>query len=87
MASSKALQSTDGVEDQKKAVHQRYENLHILNDFALAFWFLVGSIFFFYAKLTHLGTWLFVLGSAQMMMGPLIRIAHKMHVKRIDSFF
>lgn len=69
----------------KTIVDNRYENLHILNDFALAFWFLVGSICFFYAHLTFLGTWLFVAGSAQMMMGPIIRVVHKKHLKHLES--
>lgn len=31
------------------------------------------------------GTWLFVIGSAQMMVRPVIRIAHKIHVGEIET--
>lgn len=85
MAKSTAKPATVDQKKQRAAVDHRYENLHILNDFALAFWFLVGSICFFYAHLTFLGTWLFVIGSAQMMIGPLIRVAHKLHIKRLEE--
>lgn len=70
---------------RRLVVHHRYEWLHIVNDFALAGWFLVGSILFFFASAQHLGTWLFVLGSAQMMMGPLIRVAHKLHMRHLKD--
>lgn len=70
-------------EGKALAIHHWYENIHILNDFLLAAWFLVGSILFFYAHSVHLATWLFVLGSAQMMVGPLIRVAHKVHMRML----
>ncbi|QQE81375.1 YrhK family protein [Alicyclobacillus sp. SO9] len=68
-------------------IHDRYENLHILNDLLLALWFLVGSVMFFYKHWTYLGTWLFVFGSAQMAIGPMIRMAHKLHIRRFERFW
>lgn len=64
-------------------LHHRYEWIHIANDAVISLWFLVGSVFFFYASLQHLGTWLFVLGSLQMLMGPVIRTMNKLHVRNI----
>lgn len=66
-------------------IHHRYEWLHIINDFLLAIWFLIGSIFFLFSSLTIAGTWLFILGSMQMLMGPIIRTAHKLHVKDLET--
>lgn len=72
-------------EQRRVILHHRYEWAHILNDMLLAGWFLTGSIFFFYARLKTAGTWLFVFGSAQMMIGPLIRIAHKLHTRALET--
>jgi len=67
----------------ERRIHERYEWLHILNDLLISLYFLVGSIFFFYARLQEAGIWLFVLGSAQMAVGPLIRTLNKLHVRNI----
>jgi len=69
------------VDERRLQLQHRYEWLHIANDIVIALWFIIGSIFFFYAKLSYAGTWLFVLGSTQMMIGPVIRILHKIHLK------
>ncbi|TCP28764.1 YrhK-like protein [Scopulibacillus darangshiensis] len=87
MKGNDRLQSDNGydhLDDSTKRqfkVHQRYEWFHILNDVMIATWFLIGSFFFFYESLVEAGTWLFVIGSAQMLIRPAIRIAHKLHVK------
>lgn len=69
-------------EKRKVVIHERYEKLHIISELLLGVWFLTGSFMFFSAHWTYWGTWLFVIGSAQMMIGPLIRIAHKIHIKK-----
>lgn len=74
--------------DYKKrqlVLHHRYEWWHIINDVLIAVWFLIGSFFFFSESLTYFGTWLFVLGSLQMLIRPSLRIAHKLHVKDIET--
>jgi hypothetical protein len=73
-----------GVDDytKERMIHELYEWGHILNDALAATLFLIGSIFFLYEDLTHAGTWLFIFGSAQLAVGPLIRIANKLHVRR-----
>lgn len=73
------------LEKHKIVIHHRYEWIHILNDIIIAIWFFIGSIFFFFASMQDAGTWLFVLGSAQMMVRPIIRIAHKIHVGDIET--
>lgn len=71
-------------EHKKVAIHERYEWLHIINDLMLGIWFVTGSIMFFYGSLTYWGTWLFVAGSAQMLIGPVLKIAHKLHLRRLN---
>lgn len=64
-------------------IHRRYEVVGIINDVLIALWFLAGSICFFYSSLMSLGTWLFVIGSAQMLIRPLIRLSHHLHLKKM----
>lgn len=64
-------------------LHHLYEWIHIANDAAISLWFLVGSVFFFYPSLKDAGTWLFVIGSCQMLLGPVIRTFNKLHVKHV----
>lgn len=68
---------------QERIPHEIYEWAHIANDFFISLFFLVGSVLFFYPAQEDLGTWLFVAGSAQMMLGPVIRIANKLQVRHI----
>ena len=67
----------------ERRTHETYEWIHIVNDFLIAFWFVVGSIFFFYSSLTYYGIWLFLIGSCQMLLGPIIRVFNKLHVRNI----
>ena len=60
----------------------RYETISIVNDLLIAVWFLVGSILFFREATTYAGTWLFVLGSAQLMLRPTIRLSRRVHLRR-----
>ncbi|MFD1677733.1 YrhK family protein [Alicyclobacillus fodiniaquatilis] len=69
-------------EQRKVVIHERYEKLRILSDLLLGIWFLSGSIMFFYKHWTYWGTWLFVIGSVQMLIGPSIKIIHKLHMKK-----
>ena len=72
------------LEDAKERVaHEVYEWAHVANDAVTALLFLVGSIFFLYDSLKEWGIWLFIIGSAQMMVGPIIRTFNKIYVRRI----
>ncbi|HEU5139160.1 MAG TPA: YrhK family protein [Bacillales bacterium] len=73
------------LEKHRIVIHNRYEWIHILNDGLQAIWFLIGSVFFFYSSLQEAAIWLFVIGSAQMAIRPIIRIAHKVHRKEIET--
>jgi len=62
-------------------IRRRYQTVSILNDFLIGIWFLVGSVFFFWPAWETAGTWLFVVGSAQLLIRPVIRLAHRIHLK------
>ena len=63
--------------------HEIYEWAHILNDLISSALFVIGSFMFLTVDLQHAGVWLFIAGSLQMAVGPAIRTANKLHLKRI----
>ncbi|MFC6285907.1 YrhK family protein [Nocardioides sp. GCM10027113] len=62
-------------------LRNRYEVASITNDLLIALWFLVGSILFFQESTAYAGTWLFVVGSAQLAIRPTIRLARRVHLR------
>ncbi len=64
-------------------LQRRYEAIGAINDLFIAIWFLIGSIFFLYDSLMQNGTWLFIIGSAQFLIKPLIKLASLIHVSQI----
>jgi len=66
---------------EQLVVRRRYEVLSILNDFFIAIWFLIGSVFFLYPELERIGTWLFIVGSFQFLVRPTLRLAAHIHLK------
>ena len=63
-------------------IRQRYEVASIVNDILIAGWFIVGSILFFSPAYTELGTWMFLLGSVELLIRPVIRLARRVHLQR-----
>lgn len=63
-------------------IRHRYETASIANDLLIGTWFLVGSFLFFSPSLAHAGTWLFVIGSIEMLVRPAIRFAQRVHLQR-----
>ena len=68
---------------EELVVRQRYETLSIVNDILIGLWFLVGSFLFFSGSTTYAGTWLFVIGSVEMLVRPAIRLARRLHLQRL----
>jgi len=66
-------------------IQRRYEALGALNDLLIAIWFLIGSFFFLNESLTQDGTWLFIVGSVQLIIKPLIKLTSLVHVKKAFS--
>lgn len=65
---------------QHIVVQRRYEALGAFNDLLIAVWFLIGSFFFLNDSLVESGTWLFVVGSAQLIIKPIIKLVSLVHV-------
>lgn len=66
-------------------IRRRYETLSIVNDVLIAVWFTVGSVLFFSEATTTAGTWLFVLGSVELMIRPAIRLTRHVHLRRLPT--
>ncbi|MGV0110977.1 MULTISPECIES: YrhK family protein [unclassified Arthrobacter] len=64
-------------------VHNRYEVLSIVNDILVALWFIIGSILFFQESTTTAGTWLFLIGSIELLVRPVIRLSRNVHLRAI----
>ena len=81
MSDSKKLDL--GVGQDHIVIQRRYDALGAVNDLLIAIWFLIGSFFFLKESLTTDGTWLFILGSAQLLIKPLIKLISLIHVGRV----
>ncbi|WP_447527677.1 YrhK family protein [Vreelandella sp. TE19] len=67
-------------------VHQRYEVLSIVNDVLIGIWFVIGSFCFFYeGAVQTVGVWLFLIGSVQLLLRPLIRLHRYIYFKRLPD--
>ncbi|MFA0142277.1 YrhK family protein [Vibrio kanaloae] len=66
-------------------IQRRYEALGAFNDLLIAVWFLNGSFFFLNESLIESGTWLFIVGSAQLIIKPLIKLLSLVHVSRASK--
>lgn len=67
---------------EELVLRQRYELLSIGNDMLIALWFAIGSVLFFSESTTTAGTWLFLLGSVQLFIRPVIRLSRRVHLRR-----
>lgn len=70
---------------EELVIRRRYEVLSIVNDILVAVWFVIGSVFFLFAALETAGTWLFLLGSAQLLVRPLIRLHRRVTLRRVAT--
>ena len=68
---------------QHIVIQRRYEALGAFNDLLIAVWFLIGSFFFLNESLVDSGTWLFIVGSAQLIIKPVIKLTSLVHVGRV----
>ncbi len=72
-----------GIGNKHLVIQRRYEALGAFNDLLIAIWFLIGSFFFLNDKLVEDGTWLFIVGSAQLLIKPLIKLTGLIHLNQI----
>lgn len=68
---------------EELVIRQRYQFISIANDILIGLWFLIGSFMFFSETWTYWGTWLFVIGSVEMLIRPGIRLIRHVHLQRI----
>lgn len=66
-------------------IRRRYEVISICNDILIGLWFLVGSFLFFSESTTYAATWLFVIGSVEMLIRPVIRLVRRVHLQRMHA--
>ena len=66
-------------------IRRRYETMSIVNDILIALWFTVGSFLFFSDATTYAGTWLFVAGSIELLIRPVIRLTRQVHLRRLQG--
>lgn len=71
--------------DDELVIRHRYEVASIINDIMIAVWFAIGSVFFFFEWLTFTGTILFLLGSVQLMIRPVIRLRRLVHLRKMQA--
>ncbi len=64
-------------------IRDRYEVASILNDIMIGIWFVIGSFLFLSPATTEAGTWLFIIGSMQMLVRPGIRLTRRVHLRRM----
>lgn len=60
-----------------------YKLLYQINDVVLGLLFLIGSFMFFKDSTMFTGTVLFVIGSVQMLIRPVISIIHDFHLSKV----
>ena len=65
-------------------IQRRYEVLGAINDLLIAIWFLIGSFFFLSNSLEDRGTWLFIVGSIQLLIKPILKLASLIHVRQAN---
>ncbi len=70
---------------EQLVIRKRYEVISMLNDLMTGLWFVIGSCFFFYASLQTPAIWLFLIGSVQLLIRPIILIAKDVHLRRIPA--
>ena len=71
--------------DRELVIRRRYEALSTVNDILVGLWFLVGSFLFLSAETTYAGTWLFILGSVELLIRPVIRFSRRIHLQRLPG--
>lgn len=71
--------------DEELVIRRRYEVASIVNDLLIAVWFVIGSVLFFSPDTETAGTWLFLIGSVELLIRPLIRLRRRVHLQRFQA--
>ncbi|ARF15951.1 YrhK family protein [Sporosarcina ureae] len=65
--------------------NKNYRYIFIINELVLGIIFIVGSVFFFFETLKTAGIILFVVGSAQLFIRPVLKILHATTLRKISQ--
>ena len=76
--------STRSPEHQR--VYALFEIWYTAVDFAAAFQFIVGSVFFFWKSTQTAGIWLFICGSVCFALKPTIRLMRELRYLRMGDY-
>jgi len=71
--------------NQEVVLRQRYELLSILNEIGIFLFFTVGSVAFYWHELFNVGVTLFVIGSVQLGIRPLIRFTRRVQLRKLTK--
>jgi hypothetical protein len=71
--------------NQEIVLRQRYELLSIVNDIGIFLFFTVGSIAFYWHELFNVGVTLFVIGSVQLGIRPMIRLFRRVQLRSLTK--
>lgn len=85
MAEQHSRTLTLHVGDHEVIIRRRYEVASIGNDILIGLWFVVGSVLFFSDQTATAATWLFLVGSIQMLIRPTIRLARRVHLGKLGT--
>lgn len=72
--------------EASKKVYAWYELAYTAVDFAAALLFAIGSILFFKTETTHLGTWLFLIGSILFGLRPGVKLFREIALIRLGEY-
>lgn len=67
--------------------NRNYRLIAITNEIMLGIWFVVGSFLFLSEETKTAGTILFIIGSAQLLIRPILKIIHAVTLKRDDHYY
>lgn len=70
--------------NHEAVIERRYQVAATLNDLLIAIWFLIGSFMFLSPQMQDSGVWLFILGSGQLLVRPIIKLTRLIHITRIQ---
>ena len=62
-------------------IERRWEAASIVNDILVGLWFVAGSVINLATDLDDVGLWLYLMGSAQLLARPVIRLMRRVHVR------
>lgn len=63
-----------------RRIYAAFELAYTIVDFVAALCFVVGSVMFFFERLTYAGTWFFVVGSVCFALKPTLRLLRELRM-------